>query len=48
VRPFDFTGKPMKGMVYVAPGGLKTKSELSKWLNMAKGHAKTLPAKKKR
>jgi TfoX/Sxy family transcriptional regulator of competence genes len=46
VRPFDFTGKPMRGMVYVAPAGLKTKKELSRWIEMAKGHAGTLPPKK--
>jgi len=36
VRPFDFSGKPMMGMVYVAPGGLKTKKELSRWVEMSK------------
>ena len=36
VRPFDFTGKPMKGIVYVALAGLKTKKELAEWIEMGK------------
>src|SRR5919106_5116182 len=28
VRPMDFTGRPMKGYVYVAPSGIKAKSVL--------------------
>ena len=48
VRPFDFTGKPMMGMIYVAPAGLKTKKELSKWVEMATAHVKTLPPKNAR
>jgi TfoX/Sxy family transcriptional regulator of competence genes len=40
VRPFDFSGKPMMGMVYVAPEGLKTKKDLSKWVELSKGQAK--------
>ena len=46
VRPFDFTGKPMMGMIYVAPAGLKTRKDLSRWVEMAKAHARTLPPKK--
>jgi TfoX/Sxy family transcriptional regulator of competence genes len=46
VRAFDFTGKAMMGMVYVAPGGLRTKRELSKWVGMATEHVKALPPKK--
>jgi TfoX/Sxy family transcriptional regulator of competence genes len=34
VRPFDFTGKPMKGIVYVALAGLRTKKELTEWIEM--------------
>jgi TfoX/Sxy family transcriptional regulator of competence genes len=36
VRPFDLTGRPMKGIVYVAQAGLKTKKELTKWIEMGK------------
>lgn len=31
-REMDFTGKPMKGMVYVAPEGIRTDAELQQWL----------------
>ena len=33
VRPMDFTGRPMKGYVFVAPGGLKTDKRLGKWID---------------
>jgi len=31
-RTMDFTGKPMKGYVYVSPDGTKTAAQLRKWL----------------
>ncbi len=31
-RAFDFTGRPSKGMVYVAPAGVRTASQLRAWL----------------
>jgi TfoX/Sxy family transcriptional regulator of competence genes len=31
-RPMDFTGRPLKGMVYVAPEGLRTKAALARWV----------------
>lgn len=31
-RPMDFTGRPSKGMVYVAPEGLRTKAALTAWV----------------
>jgi TfoX/Sxy family transcriptional regulator of competence genes len=31
-RPMDFTGRPLKGMVYVAPEGLRTEAALSGWI----------------
>jgi len=42
VRAFDFSGKPMMGMVYVAPGGLKTKRDLSKWVEMSRANTAAL------
>ncbi len=45
VRPFDITGKPMKGWVMVAQDGFKTDDELKNWLDEAKIFVKTLPAK---
>ncbi len=47
VRPFDFTGKPMMGMVYVAPEGLKTKRELSRWIEMSMENTAAASKKKK-
>ena len=37
----DFTGKPMKGMIYVLPEGVKTKDSLTKWIDFVS----TLPKK---
>lgn len=44
-RPMDFTGKPMKGMVYVAVAGVRTKKQLESWVNLGLAHAETLPPK---
>lgn len=35
VRPMDFTGRPMKGYVYVAPEGLKTDRALRTFVRRA-------------
>jgi TfoX/Sxy family transcriptional regulator of competence genes len=32
-RPMDFTGRPMRGMVYVAPAGLRTRRALEAWID---------------
>jgi TfoX/Sxy family transcriptional regulator of competence genes len=32
-KPMDFTGKPMKGYIYVEPGGVKTDAQLRTWLS---------------
>jgi len=32
VRPMDFTGRPLRGFVYVAPGGYRTAADLESWL----------------
>jgi TfoX/Sxy family transcriptional regulator of competence genes len=45
VRPFDFTGRPMKGYIYVAAAGLKTEPVLKRWLKVSIYHALTLPPK---
>ena len=34
-RPMDFTGKPMRGMVYVAPAGVATDADLARWIDRA-------------
>jgi TfoX/Sxy family transcriptional regulator of competence genes len=45
VRPMDFTGKPLKGMIYVLPAGIRTKANLEKWVARALEFARTLPRK---
>ena len=47
VRSFDFTGKPMVGIVYVGPGALRSKKDLSKWVELCKRQARARPPKKK-
>lgn len=42
VRPMDFTGKPMKGYVYVAPAGYRDRRSLESWINMAVQFVSTL------
>lgn len=44
-RPMDFTGKPMKSMIYVEPAGTVSKEELRKWVGKAVSFAESLPAK---
>jgi TfoX/Sxy family transcriptional regulator of competence genes len=45
VRPFDITGKPMKGWIMVAGEGFNSDDELKDWLNKAKEFVNTLPSK---
>jgi len=45
VREMDFTGKPMKGYVYVDAPGLRTDSELRFWLDRSASFVATLPPK---
>jgi TfoX/Sxy family transcriptional regulator of competence genes len=45
VKPFDITGKPMKGWVMVAGEGFNSDEELKDWLNKAKEFVHTLPPK---
>jgi TfoX N-terminal domain len=44
VRPMDFTGRPMKGMIFVEPGGLHG-TALQQWVDDAAGYARSLPPK---
>ncbi len=44
-KPFDITGKPMKGWVMVAQDGFETQEKLTAWLEMARSFALTLPPK---
>ena len=44
VRPFDITGKPMKGWVMVEEAGFKG-SKLVQWLDQARKFVESLPSK---
>lgn len=44
-RPMDFTKKPMKGYVYVEPGGLRSDEQLREWLGRCTEFVRTLPEK---
>ena len=41
----DFTGRPMKGMVFVEPAGLASDKELKAWVQRGVDFALSLPAK---
>jgi TfoX/Sxy family transcriptional regulator of competence genes len=44
-RPMDFTGKPLKGMIYVDADGLESDAQLDVWLERARTFVSTLPPK---
>ena len=48
VKPMDFTGRPMKGYVYVEPSGFKTEKSLKKWIELGIAFVSTLPPKKQK
>ena len=48
VRPMDFTGRPMKGYVYVEPAGLESDRNLAAWTLWCVAHVAALPPKKAR
>lgn len=45
VREMDFTGKPMKGYVYVDPDGFESDAELNRWVGLCLRFNATLPDK---
>jgi TfoX/Sxy family transcriptional regulator of competence genes len=44
-EPMGFTGKAMRGMIYVSPGGTRTARQLRVWVQRGLGFVATLPAK---
>ena len=48
VRPFDFTGREMQGMVYVDGSGLSDTTVLREWVQRGTDYVATHPAKTKR
>ncbi len=45
IHPMDFTGRPMKGFLFVGTGGYHTDESLSKWVRQAVDFAASLPLK---
>jgi TfoX/Sxy family transcriptional regulator of competence genes len=45
VRPFDFTGKAMKGIVYVSPERTSDDAGLAEWVEAGADYATSLPPK---
>lgn len=45
VRPMDFTGRPLKGFVYVAPEATATPAAVQAWVDRALAFVETLPPK---
>jgi hypothetical protein len=46
VRPMDFTGKPLKGFVYVGGDGVRTEAALRQWISMGRRVAEAARAGK--
>ena len=44
-RPMDFTGRPLKGMVYVDREGHEEDEDLQSWVERGLAFTNTLPAK---
>lgn len=45
VTPMDFTGRPLKGYVYVGAPGLKHADDIRRWINQAVEFVESLPPK---
>ena len=44
-RPMDFTGRPMRGWIFVAPDGLSEDEDLRAWVKRGVDFAEALPPK---
>ena len=47
-REMDFTGRPMKGFVFISPEGTKQKADLDYWIGLALDFNRKAKASKKR
>ena len=47
-REMNFTGRPMKGFVFIDPDGTKSKKDLEYWINLALGFNKKAKSSKKK
>ena len=44
-REMDFTGKPMRGMIYLSAEGIEADADLEQWLARGVAFSSALPAK---
>jgi len=44
-REMDFTGRALKGMVYVSPKGVESDADLAAWVGRGTANAESLPPK---
>jgi TfoX/Sxy family transcriptional regulator of competence genes len=47
-RPMDFTGRPMKGFLFVDSAGLESDADLEQWIAHGVEYAASIPAKGRR
>ncbi len=47
VRPMDFTGRPMRGWLYVGGSAVASDAALAKWIDRCVAFARTKPAQKR-
>jgi TfoX/Sxy family transcriptional regulator of competence genes len=45
VRPFDFSGRPMAGWVYVGAEGCASERDLKEWIGLGVDFARSLPGR---
>lgn len=45
VKPMDFTGKPMRGFVYLEPSGVADEPTFRRWVERGVAFASSLPPK---
>ena len=47
-REMDFANRPMRGFIYVSPGGIKTDKQLQSWIDLGIEYTEKSPPKKKK
>jgi TfoX/Sxy family transcriptional regulator of competence genes len=46
-RPMDFTGRPMRGMIYVSPAGVTRGAALKRWVDAGVTAAREAPSRRR-
>ena len=47
-KPMDFTGRPLRGFIYVLSQGLRNHQSLKTWVDRGLRYTESVPAKRKR